>query len=305
MSNQTELIFSGLLENNPTKIGITVLAAMLTLLCGGLSFGAVWYDLHGFDRYRTVINRIPTAMSLTCLCGITTMEVVEMLIFYTGPFSPNFCLINIIFKNSVKTNAILLTDFLVVTRYIFIVCIKNPAALDDRFWTVLISVWCLGFSVLFNAVFFSLPGLKPISFYICSNADPGFDSRSSRIANVVVEVASFALHGVLNIKIAVYKRANNFETDPTTTTPTYFASNAVGFLIIASHSLLNNKIASLPHQALNSYPNYIYVYLYALVGPAVLGIVILMIYYFKNVALRQYFYKHLSKLCVSPRSVFR
>jgi hypothetical protein len=109
-SIQADQTFSGLLENNPSKVSVAVAAALLAMLFVCLNFGTVWYDYIGFDQYRTLIYRIPSLISVTCLFFIPIMVFVEFLILFFGPFSQNFCLLNIIYKNSVKTLVIVLAD---------------------------------------------------------------------------------------------------------------------------------------------------------------------------------------------------
>jgi len=140
-SIQADQVFSGLLENNPSKVAVAVVAALLVLIFVFLNLGTVWYDYNGFDQYRTLIYRIPSLISVTCLFFIPIMVFVEFIILFFWPFSQNFCLLNIIYKNSVKTLVIILADFLILARYIFICHLKNPAALDDKLWTALIFIW--------------------------------------------------------------------------------------------------------------------------------------------------------------------
>ena len=286
---------TGLLENNNSKIYISVVAIFLTFMCGTFSFGAIWYDLNGFDQYRTLIHRIPTLLSWTCLIGITTIEAVDILIYYFGPFKFGFCLLNIIFKNSVKIFVIILSDFLILARYGFIFHLKNPSAVDDRFWTFLIFVWSAIFSVLFNSVFYILPGVKPINFYICANVDPSPDYKISTTTNIHIEAVSIILHCVLNARITLYKRSNDIGQNPFEKTATYFISNAIGLLIILIYSYLNLKIGMYSLEEINSYPKYILLYIHTLMGPAALGMTILTLYYIKNVSLHQYFSRQLFK----------
>ena len=68
------------------------------------------------------------------------------------------CLIEDFLKNSAVTQMLLFMDGIVVTRYIFIFHLKNPAAFDDQFWELFVAVWIVGFSVISQFVFAVWPG---------------------------------------------------------------------------------------------------------------------------------------------------
>jgi hypothetical protein len=61
---------------------------------------------------------------------------------------------------------------IIVTRYIFIFWLKNPAAFQDDFWNLLINIWIVGYSILSQYISFMLPGRYAIFYYICTGKNP-------------------------------------------------------------------------------------------------------------------------------------
>jgi hypothetical protein len=66
----------------------------------------------------------------------------------------------------------LLIDSVVIIRYVMIFCLKNPGALEDRFWNVFSNLWIYLMSTISQIVYLSSPGHWNINFYICSGLSP-------------------------------------------------------------------------------------------------------------------------------------
>jgi len=61
-------------------------------------------------------------------------------------------------KNSLMRMGVLFFVSIAVTRYVFIFWLKNPLAVQDRFWNRLIFIWITSFCFLFNFIFYWVPG---------------------------------------------------------------------------------------------------------------------------------------------------
>ena len=113
--------------------------------------------------------------------------------------------------------------------------------------------------------------------------------------NVYIEVVSLLWHSILNLKIKFYKKSQNFEENLVEKTATYFSSNVLFLLVLTSFSILNFKTSTLSLEELNKHPYNILIYVYNLIGPPALGIVILLMYYLKNYNLKKYFVRHVQQ----------
>jgi hypothetical protein len=99
------------------------------------------------------------------LIGVTLVELVDLVSYLNGPLPSAVCLLQLILKNVIKTQILILSDCLILSRYIFIFHLKNPAALPDKFWARVLVFWTTAFSIIFNVVFFALPGTSKCSFH--------------------------------------------------------------------------------------------------------------------------------------------
>jgi hypothetical protein len=60
--------------------------------------------------------------------------------------------------------------------------LKNPAAVNDDFWSCFLFLWIHAFSFVFNFVKFTLEERKPIAYYTCASLMPdNFASLPRRI----------------------------------------------------------------------------------------------------------------------------
>jgi hypothetical protein len=202
-NESTNLVFHGLLQTSSHKLLIVGIALFLTLLGELLTSGGIWYDYCTSNTYKTLVHRISTAIAWMILIMIPVLEVLDVMRFLFGPMPELFCLFNIIFRNTIKTQMLLFGDFFIVTRYALIFHLKNPYALEDKFCILFISLWNLIFSFIYNFVFFILPGKKPFSYYICADIDPAADSNLTSQINIYIEVFSLLLHLALNTRIKV------------------------------------------------------------------------------------------------------
>jgi hypothetical protein len=76
---------------------------------------------------------------------------------------------------------VLFCDAVTSARFLFIFHLKNPARFHDDFWHLFINTWIVGFGVISQFVFVYLPGVQPISFYICAGIDPSVEALEVEI----------------------------------------------------------------------------------------------------------------------------
>ena len=61
-------------------------------------------------------------------------------------------------KNTLMRQAILFFVAITVTRYVLIIWLKNPGAVQDDFWSRLLNPCIVGYSIICNFVIYILPG---------------------------------------------------------------------------------------------------------------------------------------------------
>ena len=58
-----------------------------------------------------------------------------------GPLPTQFCFLQVVFKNAVLSQSLLYLDAITVARYLLIFWTKNPASVNDDFWSSYITIW--------------------------------------------------------------------------------------------------------------------------------------------------------------------
>ena len=134
-SNLTrEDFFYGVNEHTLFKTLICFLCLFLTVVNVLLLYSIIWFEHFGSDLKRTLINKFLVS---ACWLGIE-FEIVlhgtNMIRYAIGPFPASVCIFRTIILYSGTMNVLFFVDMNLLSRYIFIFILKNPAALIDDFW---------------------------------------------------------------------------------------------------------------------------------------------------------------------------
>jgi len=170
-------------------------------------YSIIWYDKFGSDKRRTFINML---VSLLCWSSIEfcfVIQCTEIIRYIYGPLPKLFCFFKSVARGAYTTEALLYFDAMCLTKYIFIFWLKNPAAFQDKFWTIFLYIWIKGVTIITNFVFYILAGHQMISYYICTGIDPTEDFKKPFKLYGIVEVGSIFLNVAVLVRIFVYKNS--------------------------------------------------------------------------------------------------
>ena len=175
-------IFKGLFENHPSKLASIFFSFFTSPVNICLAYGIIWFEMNGTGNGngRTLVNKLISSLCFSGILYFIFGQYGDMVRYVYGPVPSNVCFVQIVLKNAISSQIILYLTACSVIKYIFIFWIKNPAAVDDGFWSRLLSSWIIGFSFIFNFVLFFLPGRQPLFFYICADIDPRPDQLLPR-----------------------------------------------------------------------------------------------------------------------------
>ena len=140
--------FEGLFQNRASKVAsicfsITVACTILPLL-----YGIVWFEKNGSDQKRTMINKFVTSFCLTFFEWFFIIQTIDTLRYMHGPLPEFICTAQITLKNSIYAQILLFLNGILISKYIFIFWLKNPAAFNDDFWSLFVNIWVVSFSIL-------------------------------------------------------------------------------------------------------------------------------------------------------------
>jgi hypothetical protein len=78
--------------------------------------------------------------------------------YFYGPFPHTICLLRTTIVSSLLLQILLLVTVMVITKFVFIFYLKNPTALDDKFWILFLNMWIAKFAFISQIVATLLPG---------------------------------------------------------------------------------------------------------------------------------------------------
>ena len=293
--------FDGLLHNRISKI-LSVIFSFLTVpLVVALFYGIVWYERFGTDNKRTLINKLLASQCWASIQFYVICQTLDGISLIVGGLPGFICFCQVIMKNSYKTQFLLFFDSSILVQYLFIFWVKNPAAVNDDFWSHFVSMWIFGFSLLFNFAKFYIPHRQPINYYICNASLPELDWSLPSHFGAHIEI--FTIFTILIIKLKIhYFRSNHAENqmtkrsiflksfslnEITRSSISSFTTNLTGLLIMSTFVYFGIRLNQMKPIQLNEYPNYLYVYFFNLILPNIVGFFVTGLFYSKMSAMRE------------------
>ena len=155
MSSDTN--FSCFFQIEPPKIIILTVTFVVNVLNVLLLYGIVWFEHFGSDAKRMFRNRQVSAICWNAMIGVPVIHLLDTINYFGGNFTTSFCSFVSLFRNLIKTNGLLLLNSTIVSKYVSIFWLKNPASVEDEFWSLFVCIWSVGFSCIYNFVLNSLP----------------------------------------------------------------------------------------------------------------------------------------------------
>ena len=293
--------FDGLLHNRISKI-LTIIFSFLTVpLVVALFYGIVWYERFGTDNKRTLINKLLASQCWASIQFYVICQTLDGISLIVGGLPGFICFGQVIMKNSYKTQFLLFFDSSILVQYLFIFWVKNPAAVNDDFWSHFVSMWIFGFSLLFNFAKFYIPHRQPIAYYICNATLPELDWSLPSHFGAHVEILTILTIILIKLKIHFF-RSNQVEHEMTKrsiflknfsleainrSSMSSFTINLTGLLMMSTFIFVGLKLNQMNPTQLNEYPNYFYVYFNHLILPNLVGFIVAGLFYFKNPAMKE------------------
>ena len=210
-------------------------------------------------------------------------------------------------------------DAICVVRYVFIFHMKNPTAAQDDFWKSFLFILLTAFSFLSHAVFIILPGNNPNYFYLCMGEVPKNHKNNTTKVNFtlsVVLIFTILAHCFVGIKYFIYnKQGKKNINDSTLTTQisrlnidtqnlASFASNFLWLIYLLAISFVPLKINTTKLEKFNSYPEYMWMYVFHLYLPPINQIFVAILIIMKNSHLRKYVKREIFsclKICICQK----
>ena len=167
-----------------------------------LELGLIWYEKHGNNRYRTVINQLFSFVSWLVVAYITFVYIPEGVRYMIGPLSETFCDAHSLLKNTLSISLILTLDLIVAHRYISIFKFSNFAVINHDMLVTFFRITILAVS-LWMAILKRLSvGRMPLNYFMCSGKDPL--QGDGKLRSDVKKVDTFGIVVIISIVINIF-----------------------------------------------------------------------------------------------------
>ena len=142
---------------NSTKVLAISSAFCIDIINAILLYGIIWFEHFGSDLQRMLRNRLVSFMCWNAIFGVPSFHLLDIINYLTGPKPELFCYLLTFARNAVRTNGLVILNLMALTRYCLIFWRKNPASVNDEFWSLFLSFWAYGLSSIYNFVMVGLP----------------------------------------------------------------------------------------------------------------------------------------------------
>lgn len=198
--------FHGYYQDTRSKVSFASFSVLLHLTNLLLYYGIIWYERFGTDNNRSVMNKLVSNICWNGFVSIPVTQVLDVVILFFGPIGENSCFLFTVFRNMMKTNVLLFLDAIIFSRYILIFWLKNPASVQDNFWSIFVAAEVVVFSSIFNISVLMLPQKHSIFYYACADLDPAIHSHLQKSRFNQAEVLlSLLIHVVILVRVKAYK----------------------------------------------------------------------------------------------------
>ena len=179
-----------------------------------------------------------------------------------------------------------------ISKFIFIFCLKNPAAVDDDFWSVFISIWSIGFSFIFNFCRFMQQRQQIIYYYICADVDPTEDQHLPEKTNTQLEaLVCFSIHVTISLSFRIYNcNHKSFQNHQQVGTNFFsqvkkkinladFLTNFIVVLWFTTLAFFQFQINNFKLEEINLFPYIFYTFAFLYIGSSYTGLIISCVYF--------------------------
>ena len=199
---------------------------------------------------------------------------------------------------AIRIQILLLFDCMQIIKYVFVIHLRNPSAVTEDFWSILINVGSLVLSFSFSLASFLADEQQPIQFYVCSDTDMSGQLNFALGKIQAFDIFSLVLFAFVHVRIFAYKRKVAPEPVPIGRPVISLGNVYSNFISIVCFCLLSQttkKIYSLDHVTIRQQPNVLYMQLYTLIAPNLVILILTIVYYVQYPKIQVFLYDNLKE----------
>jgi hypothetical protein len=198
------IFLRNLLEEKSAKVISILLSTVGTTFLILLTYGIIWYEHFGSDKQRILVNKFVSSLCWTVLEWLLFIQPFDIVSYIVGPMPESICLIEVLLRNSIPLQMLLIMNGIAVTRYVFIFWLKNPTAFKDDFWSFFLNMWIVGLSLITEACC-QILGPQTIYFYLCKGKQSAGESPRTALPlpQQILTLMTLALQILIILRIQV------------------------------------------------------------------------------------------------------
>ena len=226
-------------------------------------------DFERVHHNRTLINQLVSGLMWAGVVWNLVMQPLTFIRYLVGFIdSQIICGLDAILRNSISMFGILLFDWIIIVRYLFLFYLKNPTALQDDFWKLFICLWNVGLCSISQFVYIFSPGKNPMNFYMCVGQYPiEYQNLPVKLnlSLLFISIFSLLIHlvaGIWNMYNDHWKKSQLTNSDNTNNTSLFtHTSNIFGTIAMFLFAFINPVLINqMEPSKLDLYPNYLLLY---------------------------------------------
>ena len=259
-------------------------------------------------HYRTLVNQlISSALCATLLYNLITMPLTVFVYIASPTNSPIFCTVYFVITKIEFIAILMLIDSVLIVKLIFVHFLKNPTAVQDDFWNLLINFWILGYHIINQIVMHSLPGKDQLQISFCvGNVPKKYITASFKknwtlfviyILSLLLIIGYFLLEKYLKYfkvthfkklqsRMAAYKNINMFNLFN-------FLEITLVIIYMVASSFATSKMTAMHPTEMDTYPNYLLIYFHDLFLTPCCIILFLFTFLYKHDNVRKVVFREL------------
>ena len=285
--------FSEMFEaNNPYKWVSLFYSVTLTAVSTPLLYLVIMFQRE--NPYSTLLHHILSNILGVGILNNIFVHIPFILLYSFGHFSQPTCYLILIIQGSFTIQVLLLTNILMIVRYIFTFILKNPAAVHHDFWKTFIFIFTFLSGIITQTTYSLFPGNNPSHFYICSGMIPiNYNKSHNKVNYGIFGLMFFTIcsHAVLGLRIKLYdltQGSNRVLANLTTELKgeKYNILNiSYQLIIVMSYMIVLMpvvKVVSMNLSSFQTFPAYLWMYLYHLYAMQTFELISLIILFAKN-----------------------
>jgi len=107
---------------------------------------------------QTLITLLVSSLQWSMVEFLGLVTTTDILRYFYGPLNRNFCFLKTTVTAAIVFQLLLFTTSIGLTRFIFIALVRNPGAVDDKFWAIFLNIWIRLASYALQTVSMFSPG---------------------------------------------------------------------------------------------------------------------------------------------------